>query len=70
MVLILFISRPETSLQVNEIGQGFAIFYESQATYLELRGNFKKAEDVYSEGIKRRDIADGKIYSLLPQAPC
>jgi hypothetical protein len=48
--------RPGTPLQVNEIGQGFAMFYESQATYLELRGNFKKAEDVYSEGIKRRDI--------------
>ena len=29
------------------------MFYESYATYLELRGSFKKAEDVYTEGINR-----------------
>ena len=30
------------------------MFYESHATYLELRGNFKKAEDIYTEGINRQ----------------
>lgn len=43
-------SPPE---QVNNIGQGFSMYYESHATYLELRGNFKRAEDVYTDGINR-----------------
>eukprot|EP00873_Tetraselmis_striata_P034415 jgi/Tetstr1/454679/TSEL_041568.t1 len=52
-------------LRVNNIGQGFSMYYESHATYLELRGNFKRAEDVYTDGINRRAQPEARLRSKL-----
>ena len=35
------------------IGQDYALFYEARAAFLELRGAFPQALDVYVSGIKR-----------------
>ena len=48
--------RPTTSAapeQENEIGQEHALFYEAEATYLELRGSYAKATAAFEAGIER-----------------
>lgn len=40
-------------VQDSDIGQGFALFYEAYATYLELKGSFERAGLVFQEGIAR-----------------
>ncbi|KAK9809232.1 hypothetical protein WJX72_011796 [[Myrmecia] bisecta] len=37
----------------NDIGQDFALYYIAYATYLELRGNFAKADAVFQAGVDR-----------------
>jgi Mad3/BUB1 homology region 1 len=39
--------------QDHNIGQDFALFYIAYATYLELKGNFGKADAVYKLGLER-----------------
>ena len=39
--------------QENGIGQDFALFYIAYAAYLELRGNFAKAEAVFEAGLEK-----------------
>ena len=39
--------------QENGIGQDFALFYIAYAAYLELRGNFAKAEAVFQAGLEK-----------------
>jgi len=41
------------NLQDASIGQGFALFYEAYAAFLELKGNFARADLVYLEGIQQ-----------------
>lgn len=43
--------RHATLMQDANIGQGFALFYEAYATYLELKGSFERAALVYDEGL-------------------
>lgn len=40
-------------LKENEVGQEHALFYIAFATYLELRGNYTAADNVYQQGINR-----------------
>lgn len=40
-------------LQDQGIGQDFALYYIAYATYLELKGNFAKAEAVYELGLEK-----------------
>jgi hypothetical protein len=40
-------------LKENDIGQEHALFYIAHATFLELRGNFSAADNVYQQGINR-----------------
>ena len=40
-------------MQENGIGQDFALYYLAYATYLELRGNFSKADATFQTGLLR-----------------
>ena len=40
-------------MKENEIGQSHALFYIAHATFLELRGNYSGADNVYQQGINR-----------------
>ena len=41
-------------LQVNDVGQRHTLFYEAYAAFLEIRGAFKQAGEVYDRGILMR----------------
>lgn len=51
------LTRRPPRAQHHEIGQGYALFYEARAAFLELRGNFSLAHGVYERGISRCDTA-------------
>ena len=40
-------------LQENNIGQDFALYYLAYAAYMELRGNFAKADAIFQDGLAR-----------------
>ena len=40
-------------LQENNIGQDFALYYLAYAAYMELRGNFAKADAILQDGLAR-----------------
>ena len=40
-------------MQENDIGQDFALFYMAYAAFMELRGNFGKAEAIFQKGLER-----------------
>ena len=39
--------------QENGIGQDFALYYLAYAAYMELRGNFSKADAIFQRGLER-----------------
>ena len=39
--------------QENSIGQDFALYYLAYAAYMELRGNFSKADAIFQSGLER-----------------
>lgn len=41
------------ALQENGIGQDFALYYLAYAAYMELRGNFPKADAIFQSGLER-----------------
>jgi checkpoint serine/threonine-protein kinase len=41
-------------LQANDIGQRHTLFYEAYAAFLEIRGAFTQANEVYDRGIMMR----------------
>jgi hypothetical protein len=52
-------ARPRCCAQDKGIGQDYALFYEAFATYLELKGSFGSADQVYQAGIDRCALATG-----------
>ena len=40
-------------MQENDIGQDFALYYLAYAAYMELRGNFAKADAIFHDGLAR-----------------
>lgn len=40
-------------LKENSIGQDFALYYLAYAAYMELRGNFSRADDIFQSGLER-----------------
>lgn len=40
-------------LQAHKIGQDFALYYLAYAAYMELRGNFAKADAIFQDGLAR-----------------
>ncbi|BBN17333.1 checkpoint serine/threonine-protein kinase [Marchantia polymorpha subsp. ruderalis] len=51
-------------LEANEIGQTFALFYEAYATSMEVRRNFKKADEIYRLGISRHAQPLGRLENM------
>lgn len=41
------------SVQENDIGQELSLFYIAYASYMELKGNFDRAEALYQAGLQR-----------------
>ncbi|KAK9866029.1 hypothetical protein WJX84_003204 [Apatococcus fuscideae] len=48
-------------LKENDIGQDFALFYLAYATYLELRGNFSRADATFQAGLSRHAQPEAKL---------
>jgi len=46
-------------LQENNIGQDFALYYLAYAAYMELRGNFAKADAIFQDGLARCSVQPG-----------
>ena len=54
-------NKHSLGLQENEIGQNHALFYMAYAAFMELRGNFGKAEAVFEMGLDRWGLSPAKI---------
>lgn len=49
----VFCWTDQYSLQENNIGQDFALYYLAYAAYMELRGSFTKADAIFQDGLAR-----------------
>lgn len=54
-------------LQVNDVGQRHTLFYEAYAAFLEIRGAFKQAGEVYDRGILMRAEPTQRLKEKLAQ---
>lgn len=54
-------------LQANDIGQRHTLFYEAYAAFLEIRGAFKQAGEVYDRGILMRAEPTQRLKDKLAQ---
>lgn len=48
-------------LESNEIGQGCSLFYEAYATFLEFRGKYNNADQIYQDGIAMKAQPQDKL---------
>ena len=53
-------------MQENEIGQDFALFYMAYSAFMELRGNFGKAEAIFQKGLTRFDAFSKACIGAAP----
>jgi checkpoint serine/threonine-protein kinase len=54
-------------LQANDIGQRHTLFYEAYAAFLEIRGTFPKAQEVYERGIMMRAAPRDRLKEKIGQ---
>ena len=54
-------------LQANDIGQRHTLFYEAYAAFLEIRGAFKQATEVYDRGVMMRAQPRERLKDKLAQ---
>jgi len=54
-------------LQANDIGQKHTLFYEAYAAFLEIRGAFKQANEVYDRGVLMRAEPRDRLKQKLAQ---